>query len=62
MRAKIEIDFVNIAGLDITENFGVEHPKVLKTTDKLLGEVMEQLERYFREKRIIIKTKKVLSP
>lgn len=56
MEAKINIQFEEINGVKVDNNLITRVPQLLVSTEKTVKILTEQMEKYFKEKKIKIKT------
>lgn len=56
MKTQITINFKKIAGKEVNQKLLNENPSLFNATKKTICILCEQIERYFKEKKIIVKT------
>ena len=57
MKAKLEIEFKKIGRFMVTKKLIEKNPKLMGSTEKTVEVLCEQIEKYFKDKKIRVKTK-----
>lgn len=57
MKANVEIEFKKIGRFMVTKKLIDKNPKLMASTEKTVEILCEQIEKYFKDKKIKVKTK-----
>lgn len=57
MKANVEIEFKKIGRVMVTKKLIDKNPKLMESTEKTVEILCEQIEKYFKDKKIKVKTK-----